>query len=56
MPTTAPGVFGATFCSKCGQRVRSPSHTCQPSAVKKFNRLNQWAKKSIAAGQPVKKK
>lgn len=56
MPFTAPKVFGAIFCTRCGQRMRSSNHTCQPSAIQKYQRLNDWAKRSAAAHQPQKKK
>lgn len=56
MPRLSPAIFGARFCTKCGQRQRSPNHTCQPSAIKKFVRINAWQKKSAAAGQAVKGK
>lgn len=56
MPLQTPGMFGATHCTTCGQRVRGPNHVCQPSAIQKFKRINAWAKKSQAAGQPQKKK
>lgn len=56
MPFTAPKVFGAIFCTRCGQRMRSSNHTCQPSAIQKYQRLNDWAKRSAASAQPQKKK
>ena len=56
MPRLSPAIFGARFCTKCGQRQRSLNHTCQPSAIKKFVRLAAWNKKSAAAGQETKPK
>lgn len=56
MPRLSPAIFGARFCTKCGQRQRSANHTCQPSALKKHVRLAEWNKRSFAAGQPVKTK
>jgi hypothetical protein len=56
MPRLSPAIFGARFCTKCGQRQRSANHTCQPSAIKKYVRLQEWNKKSVAAGQPAKPK
>ena len=45
-------MFQSTFCTKCGQKQRSPNHVCQPSAIKKFNRLAAWNKKSAATHKP----
>ena len=56
MPRQSPGIFAARFCTKCGQRQRSPNHVCQPSAIKKFKTINAWAKRSQVAGQPQAKK
>lgn len=56
MAKLSPGIFGARFCTKCGQRQRSPNHTCQPSAITKFKRIADWNKKSQAAGALNKKK
>ena len=54
MPRLSPAIFGARFCTKCGQRQRSINHTCQPSALKKNVRLQDWNKRSVAVGQSAK--
>lgn len=56
MPRAAPGIFGAIFCTQCGQRMRSINHVCQPSALKKWQRTTDWSKRSQVAAQPAKKK
>jgi hypothetical protein len=35
----------STFCMRCNQRVRSPNHLCQPSAVKKHRAIQQFEKR-----------
>lgn len=55
MPKQSPGIFGARFCTTCGQRQRSANHTCQPSAIKKNIRIKAWAALRPASAQ-VKRK
>jgi hypothetical protein len=56
MPRLSPAIFGARFCTKCGQRQRSANHVCQPSAIKKNARMQDWSKRSQTAGNPPKAK
>lgn len=32
----------AQLCPDCGKKVRSEYHLCQPSAVEKKERVEQW--------------
>lgn len=52
MPRQSPGIFAARFCTKCGTRLRSPNHVCQPSSIDRFQREAAWNKRSAAAGKP----
>lgn len=32
----------AELCPKCGKKVKSERHVCQPSAVDKMERVRDW--------------